>query len=353
MFECNNSFALPALEGVQAKRKFYVCMCSLAMLQRIFIEDENNLPAIERAQRLLVKSRIPSIEKYIHQNRNDYAFSSISSCLEGDFEFHPSFEGSSLGTLLIDISSKFYIADGQHRKAAIVEAVKADPSLANESISMVIFIRESLKKRQRVFRDLNVHQVKTSKSYDILYSGKTEDELVKYIVDSVPFLSKYTSVEDGILGVNNKEIFTYAGIKKATKTALGKNLENATEEDIKIYIKYLTLLSNNFRPWQLLQEQLDRQSRRGYVCFNTLFLVSFSKLGREIMHSTEEHIIQAFQKLSALEFSRDDSVWIARCMGGKSIQMTYRTITLTCNLLKLHLGLSLSPEEADVEREVK
>src|SRR6266496_6662269 len=67
-------YVFPAIRGVQAKREFYVSMCPLRLIPRIFVFDGEELIPELRAQRTLNKGRIPQLARYIVQNRNDYTF---------------------------------------------------------------------------------------------------------------------------------------------------------------------------------------------------------------------------------------------------------------------------------------
>ena len=51
---------------------------------------------------------------------------------------------SDLGQLRISLDASFLINDGQHRRAAIEEALKISPELGNETISVVFFHDEGL-----------------------------------------------------------------------------------------------------------------------------------------------------------------------------------------------------------------
>ena len=49
-------------------------MCPLRLIPKIFLFDEEEIPAEHRAQRILNKIRIPEITNYIIENQNDYVF---------------------------------------------------------------------------------------------------------------------------------------------------------------------------------------------------------------------------------------------------------------------------------------
>ena len=63
-------------------------MCPLRLIPKIFLFDEEEIPAEHRAQRILNKIRIPEITNYIIENQNDYVFSSLTASIDGDIEFN-------------------------------------------------------------------------------------------------------------------------------------------------------------------------------------------------------------------------------------------------------------------------
>ena len=72
--------------------------------------------------------------------------------------------GERVGTLTIPMSAKFVINDGQHRRAAIQQALVESPDLGDESIAIVLFLDLGLNRCQQMFADLNRHAVRPSKS---------------------------------------------------------------------------------------------------------------------------------------------------------------------------------------------
>ena len=115
-------YRFPVVKGVQATREYYIAMIPLKMISKLFPqEDEYVLPEY-RAQRKLNTARIPVISKYILNNRESYVFSALAASIDGQFKFCPS-EYPDVGLLEISMDAKLLINDGQHRKAAILEAV--------------------------------------------------------------------------------------------------------------------------------------------------------------------------------------------------------------------------------------
>src|SRR3712207_4032738 len=114
----NSSFEyiFPAIKGIQAGREYYVSMCPLRLIPKIFIFDEEELPPELRAQRTLNKNRLPEIANYIIDNPNDYTFSSITASIDGEVSFVP-FDSTNgdgdkkTGKLYVPMTAHFIIND--------------------------------------------------------------------------------------------------------------------------------------------------------------------------------------------------------------------------------------------------
>ena len=57
-------YVFPAIRGIQAGCAYYVSVCPLRLIPRIFLFDEDELNPELRAQRILNKTRIPEIAGY-------------------------------------------------------------------------------------------------------------------------------------------------------------------------------------------------------------------------------------------------------------------------------------------------
>ncbi len=70
-------YIFPAIRGIQAGREYYVSMCPLRLIPRIFIFDEDELRPELRAQRILNKARVPEMARYILKRSKTYTFSAL------------------------------------------------------------------------------------------------------------------------------------------------------------------------------------------------------------------------------------------------------------------------------------
>src|SRR5947208_311840 len=163
----------PAMRGVMGKRDFYVAIIKLGLVPKLFkFRDWAELPPEQRAQRVIQKARIPEITQYILDNEDGYLFSSLTASFNSEPIFEPVAGHTDLGILQLPFEGDLVINDGQHRRAAIEEALKENPTLGQESISIVLFPWEDLDRVQQMFSDLNRTARTTSKSLNILYNHR-------------------------------------------------------------------------------------------------------------------------------------------------------------------------------------
>ena len=136
-------YRFPAIRGIQAQREYYVSMCPMRLLPKLFQFDEDELAPELRAQRQLNRARIPELSRYITENVDNYVFSAITVSIDADIAFKSvagEGEENRIGILEIPMSARFIINDGQHRRAAIDAALRNNPELGDETIAVVFFI---------------------------------------------------------------------------------------------------------------------------------------------------------------------------------------------------------------------
>ncbi len=136
-------FHLPAIRGKQAGREFYLVMCPLRLLPRLFRFDDDDIQPELQAQRVLNKGRVPEIARYITENPDSYVLSSIVGSIDREVRFEPAAGQAGragLGILRLPISARLLIHDGLHRRAAIEAALRLKPELGDETISLVLYV---------------------------------------------------------------------------------------------------------------------------------------------------------------------------------------------------------------------
>jgi DNA sulfur modification protein DndB len=181
--------SFPAMRGQMGARTYYSCMMQLSVIPKMFTFKEwAEFRPEDREQRVLNEKRVPGIARYILDNEDGFLFASITASYKCDAELTPVRTPEDLGTLEMEFDqANFVVNDGQHRCAAIAYALKENPSLGDETISVLLFPYENRERVQQMFSDLNRFVVKTSKSLDILYDKRDPiSQVTMRIVDLVP-----------------------------------------------------------------------------------------------------------------------------------------------------------------------
>lgn len=356
--DSNFSYTFPALKGVQANKEYYVVMCPLRIIPKIFLFDEEEIPPEHRAQRILNKSRIPEMTNYIVENQKDYVFSSITASIDGEIEFTPFDQGETsqdLGQLRVSLDSRFLINDGQHRRAAIEEALKISPELGNETISVVFFHDVGLKHSQQIFSDLNRHAVNTTSSIGILYDYRDRLAMItKDLINSIPLLSRYTDKERVSLSKNSPKILALNHVFNANLKLLGKTKgDEITLEEEKFLKEFWQLLCDSIVEWNMVlkKELSPRDLRANYILGHGVFVEAIGMLGNYLKNYHEDDWKEYIKKLSDIDWSRSNTEdWLDRSFNQNGrIQKTSSTILLTSNRIKQLLDLPLTSSETQIE----
>lgn len=228
----------------------------------------------DRLQRSLTDNT-SKIKQYI-LNRNDRFFNAlVLAVYDGEpqwteirFELNEN-EFPNVGILHLNGQEKIFPVDGQHRVEGIKEAIKKDPTLASETISVILIGHSTsdigMKKSRRIFSTLNRY-AKPVKLGDIIALDEddivaiaTRDLLETHILftgdrmkatntKSIPVNDKTSFTSLITLYECNLELFQIFHLKKnISKTKLKDFLKSRPDEEIiSEYIEYL----NDF--WNLM-----------------------------------------------------------------------------------------------------
>lgn len=356
----NNFFyTFPALRGIQASKDFFVIMCPLKILSKLFIFNEEDLPPEYRAQRILNKSRIPEMAGYIVNNTRDYVFSSVTASIDGNFEFSPLNENfdDKVGVLKVSMDSKLLINDGQHRRAAIEEALKYAPELGDETISVVLFIDEGLKRSQQIFADLNKHAVNVSKSIGVLYDTRDPIAMIsKSVIDENEYLKQFTDKENASLSKLSNKLFTLSSINETNKKLLSKL--NVDDPKIKeLVYDFWDILCSNMKEWQFVFNRDTNAStfRNDYISSHGVVLEALGLVGNYLYKNYKDNWKDILCRINIINWDRTNlEDWQYRVIGptGRIVKSaTY--VRLTNNLIKTKIGLDLTKDEIKLENEIK
>jgi DNA sulfur modification protein DndB len=352
--EALSTLNFPVIRGVQAGREYYVAMWTLRMLRQISIFDEKELPPELRAQRILNKARIPELSNYILNNPKDYVFSAITASIDSQVEFEP-FGASEtrLGMLKVPMEAKFIINDGQHRRAAILEALEQKTELGYETIAVVFFLDIGLARCQQMFSDLNRYAIRPSRSLGLLYDQRnSKAKLARLVVMKSELFRDIVDLEKSSLALRSRKLFTLSAFYNACADLVDEIATGDLDADANTAREYWESVANYFPSWKQVREGRIAASeiREGFIHSHGIALQALGKAGNALLRAYPGKWKPKLKALQTIDWSRGNArVWEGRAMIGGKVSKVTANVVLTTNVVKKALGLSLAPDEERFE----
>jgi len=275
-----------------------------------------------------------------------------------DVRFDPMADRGSarnVGTLTVPMTARFLINDGQHRRAAIEEALKENPELGDETISVVFFIDAGLYRSQQLFADLNKHAVRPTKSIGILYDKRDDfSKLALRLIDTVPILKGLTETEKTTISHRSPKMFTLSAIYQATRALLHKGRgDTITPEDNALARAYWTMLGDIIPEWRLaISRDVSAASLRAeYVHAHGVVLHALGIAGASLTATYPETWQAQLAPLEHLDWRRANTrLWEGRAMLHGKMSKAETNVGRTANAIKQLLHLPLSTEDLALEQ---
>jgi DNA sulfur modification protein DndB len=349
-------YVFPAIRGVQAQREYYVSMCPMRLLPKLFIFDDEELMPELRAQRQLNKGRLPELSRYITQNTDNYVFSAITASVDAEVKFEQlagEGEANRMGLLHIPMAARFIINDGQHRRAAIEMALRECPELGDESIAVVFFLDIGLERCQQMFADLNRYAIRPSKSLGLLYDHRDETaQLAKSLIANSSVFRDVVELEKTTLSARSRRLFTLSAIYHATEELLsGLDFEDP-QETANLALAFWEEVAKHMKEWERVRrgELTAGEVRTDYIHSHGVVLQALARVGNTLVQKYPKQWTKKLAGLDNLDWRRaNGKLWEGRALLGGQVSKGHQNIILTTNAIKNHLRLPLSPEEQRLE----
>ena len=349
-------YVFPAIRGIQARREYYVSMCPLRLIPKLFLFDEDEIVPELRAQRHLNRARIPEMSNYLVENPDDYVFSAITASVDGNVDFEPiadEGEANRIGVLHVSMSARFIINDGQHRRAAIEAALLENPELGHETIAVVFFLDIGLERCQQMFADLNRYAIRPSTSIGILYDHRDEDAiLVRDVIAKSIIFRNMVEMEKTTLSARSRRLFTLSAIYQATVELLRDIRIENPKEKASLAVDFWEEVARNITEWGKVQvgEIKSSDVRMDYLHTYGVVLQSLARAGNSLIRTNSGNWRVKIRRIQDIDWRRSNTeLWEGRAMILGKVSKGQRNVTLTTNAIKAHLGLELSPEEQRLE----
>jgi DNA sulfur modification protein DndB len=341
--------SFPAIKGHMGKRDYYVAMIKLSLVPKLFrFRDWAELPPEQRAQRVIQKSRIPEITQYILDNEDGYLFSSLTASYNCDPVFTPLTDQRDIGILELSFEADLMINDGQHRRAAIEEALKENPTIGDESISVVLFPWEDLDRMQQMFSDLNRTARKTSKSLDILYNHRDlMSQVALAVIERVEAFKGLVDKDRVSLPLRAPKLFTLGSLYDATTALLGSVVEEDIERKTDLAIEFWDTVAENLPEWNKVKsgDLKPLELRQEFIHTHAVVLWAIGSMGQTLISANPAEWKTRLRELRSIDWRRTNREWQGVAMSGHDVINRRQTRMDTASLLKIKMGLTLTPSE--------
>lgn len=347
------TLTFPVIRGLQARREYYVAMWSLRMLRQISIFDEDELPPELRAQRTLNKVRIPEIAGYIIDNPDDYVFSALTVSIDSAVSFDALPGQDKLGLLRVPMDARFIINDGQHRRAAIIEALEQRPELGHETIAVVFFLDIGLERCQQMFADLNRYAIRPSRSLGLLYDHRNDKaRLAKLVIMKSNVFRDIVDMEKSSLAKRSRKLFTLSAFHNACADLINGLATGNLTEDANLARTFWESVAERFPAWTQVREGRLPASevREGYIHSHGIALQALGLAGNTLLKNHPKDWQRRLDALKKIDWSRHNAkVWEGRALIGGKVSKATTNVILTTNVIKKALALPLDDEQTRVE----
>ncbi len=352
----------PALKGTIGKRPYYATTMALSEIPRFFkFNDWEQVDPSLRAQRVLNTARVPEIAKYIVDNEEGYIFSSITASYNSPVEFIPNGPDGLVGMLAMELEDmEFIINDGQHRAAAIAMALKENPEIGKERISVLLFPTEDLDRLQQMFSDLNRFAHKTSKSLDILYDHRDNlSALTMEMAEEVPVFQGMIDKEKATIPLRSPKLVTLSALYDANGELLASEVEGRGSEGYRrkldTAVEYWNEVAKNIPDWQRAKDgQVQAAAlRQEKINTHTVVLRALGGMCRVLLEEHPADWRDCLRILRGIDWRKSvgmgvNPMWDNVCIVAGSVVSNRQARVATQAVLKNQLGLPLGNQEQQV-----
>lgn len=348
-----NILTVPATRGKMGTSEFYTANFPMGMVVRLFQFDPEGMPELkpeDRLQREIKKRRIPEIANYITDN-DDYLFSSITVSVDTEnLMFVPSEIHPDVGLLKLPMDAAWIINDGQHRVAGIAEALRVEPSLRKDTLSVVILPDGGLERSQQIFSDLNRTVQKTSKSLDILFDRRAPiNRITNECVEAVGLFKGRINKERVSLAVRSADFATLSAVQAANVQLIGNLQREIPEAEYDTKVKLATgfweLMTEIIEPWAAIANESRRPAevRGEFVSSYALALWAVGNAGQAAMSEFSDWKSR-MRVLANVDWRKSNQEWQGICMTGLEVVTRGPTRTATAAYLRWKLDIGPKPE---------
>ena len=245
------------------------------------------------------------------------------------------------------------IHDGLHRRAAIEAALRLKPELAEETVSLVLYVDPGFQRSEQIFSDLKRHESRSSRSQGILCDNRDEMALIaKELIKRVDAFEGMTEMVRSKISNRSLKLFTLSGIYHATEILLSQKSKASFAEKLALATQFWTEVANQIPDWSRAKrrEISPAELRATRVHSHAIALAALARAGRALLEIDPGKWRRKLATLRKLDWSRSNQgLWEGRAMIAGRLSKSNMNVLLAGNVIKRQLGLALTQEEQEAE----
>jgi DNA sulfur modification protein DndB len=258
------------------------------------------------------------------------------------------------GTLRIPLSARLCILDGLHRRAGLEAAMRANPALADEAVSLIILIDPGLEFSEQAVSDLRRGASGSSRA-DALLCDQRDDlaRLTREMVERVDVFAGMTETARSTISNRSLKLFTLSGMYHANRTLLAGRRDDPHERRLNLTVTYWNEVASHIPAWRHAKARKisPAELRRNLIHAHALALAALARVGRYLFEYHPTDWKARLRALETLDWSRFNTrQWEGRAMIAGRVSKSSVSILLTANVIKRHLQIPLTAEEQESEK---
>jgi DNA sulfur modification protein DndB len=350
------NYSFLAIRGRQGENDYYLIQCPLRLVPRIFLFDELEVPATMRQIRSLNSARVKEMACYLITRTSSYILAPLVVAVDCEIMFEPLVTDLlELGRLRIPLTARLVIHDGQHRRAAIQQALAEDPTLADDTVPVMLVLDPGLERSQRLYTDLNQTQVKRNLSQRVLFDQDSPlAALVRQLVEDVPLFKGMTELDKTTISNRSTALFTLSAVYQATQALLDVGRRDPIDSTLAAVAQQFWQELGQVIPewhWAIQGEVTTAQLRKSFVHAHSVTLLAVGMAGHALIEACPDDWSERLRILGELDWSRENTaLWEGRAMIRGRMSKARDSAQLTANVLKQALGLTLTKKEQVLEQ---
>ncbi len=347
---------LTAIRGKQANRYYYLVMCPLKDLPRLLPLPPHALPPDSPFLREPDKGRVAEIGHYVAQHKSSYTISAITCVVDRDLTFEP-FTGrsgsSNAGILYLPLSARILILDGLHRRKGVEAALEATPEIADDTLSIVLYVDPHLDRSEQTLSDLRRNATRSARSQGI-YCDQRDDNarIARELTRVVDIFSDMTEMTRSTISNRSLKLFTLSAIYHATEVLLSGKREETYANRLALAAEFWSEVARHIPDWQKAKSRSvsPAQLRQGFVHAHAIALAALARAGKTLLEDYPDSWKRRLKPLRTLNWSRSNTaLWEGRAMIAGRLSKSNVSVVLTGNAIKQQLRLPLTEDELDLE----